>query len=169
MTSSSVLLWLCSLALLSAVTAAAAAAAPPRDHRVLCHPSNVPAVARTSCLDRLRGGADEDDLEEDDVGEEVDDVAAGAELSEAAENPFLGMPGAGGGGLGLQDLESTLKDPKMLQDALKELQVYATARRFCASYTSPARPHPHPILCSLPLHLTAPFGRCCRIRRCSSR
>lgn len=40
------------------------------------------------------------------------------------DNPFLqGAQGAMGGGL--QDLAASLKDPKVLQEALKELQVRA--------------------------------------------
>jgi len=118
--------------------ASAELAAPVFADVRLCSPSLVPAIARASCLERLRGGADVDDeLEEDDVTEEEDAVAAAA--GDSAENPFLGMPGAGaGGGLGLQDLESTLKDPKMLQDALKELQDPAVQQQVKAMMEDPA-------------------------------
>ena len=50
----------------------------------------------------------------------VDPIAsADAGLS----NPFLGSGGGSPPGLGMQDLASSLQDPKILQDALKELQV----------------------------------------------
>jgi hypothetical protein len=129
-------LWLC-------LSLASTAAAIGAHERHVCSPSRVPAIARASCLARLRGGADDDDdLEEDlpDVQGDVDDVvAAGAETDDAVENPFLGMPGAGaGGGLGLQDLQSTLNDPKMLQDALKELQDPAVQQQVKAMMEDPA-------------------------------
>ena len=69
------------------------------------------------------GGADEDDLdEEDDVEEDAASVAG-----DSLENPFLDTPGAGvgaagSGGVGLEDLASTLEDPAALQNALKEVK-----------------------------------------------
>lgn len=76
-------------------------------------------------LTRLRGGADdEDDLLEED--EESDDALAESDGAgmDGLENPFLqGAQGAMGGGI--QDLAASLKDPKVLQEALKELQACA--------------------------------------------
>ena len=87
-----------------------------------------PAVLQQSVL-LFRGGADadlDDEEEEDaDADEDADDDDA-ASADDALQNPFLdgagGLPGMPGGGPGLQDLASTLKDPAALQEALKELQ-----------------------------------------------
>ena len=105
-------------------------------HAAWC--SRQPAVMRHACLGRLRGGSDDDlgslDEEEEIVGEE--DVAA---AGDALENPFLGAAGAPpGGGLGLQDIASTLKDPSALQDALKELQDPAVQQQVKAMLEDPA-------------------------------
>jgi len=100
-------------------------------------------------VQRLRGGADELDseLEAEDDGDDLDVTADGAESDAVAaggaglENPFLdaaGAGGAGGLGLGLQDLASTLQDPKILQDALRELQDPATQSRVKAMMEDPA-------------------------------
>jgi hypothetical protein len=98
-----------------------------------------------SIVQRLRGGADELDseLEAEEDGA-IDDVTADSDAvapSAGLENPFLdaaGMGGAGGMGLGLQDLAKTLQDPKVLQDALKELQDPATQSRVKAMMEDPA-------------------------------
>ena len=108
-----------------------------------CTPSRVGAVVRGACLTllRLRGGVDDlDDPAEEGVEEEdvmADDVATAGDA--ALENPFLSMPSGGaGGGMGLEDLASTLKDPQMLQDALKELQDPAVQQQVKAMMEDPA-------------------------------
>jgi len=95
-------------------------------------------------MQRLRGGADELDseLEPEDDGA-IDEVGAESDPAVGAglENPFLdagGAGGAGGLGLGMQDLASTLQDPKVLQDALRELQDPATQARVKAMMEDPA-------------------------------
>ena len=89
---------------------------------------------------RLRGGeeADGDDATADDDLDEED--LEPTESSVVEDNPFLGMPGAsvGAGGPGLQDLASTLQDPKMLQDALRELQDPAVQQQVKAMMEDPA-------------------------------
>ena len=67
--------------------------------------------------------------------DESDAVGAG---SSTLENPFLDAAGGGMGGLGLQDLASTLQDPKVLQDALRELQDPETQSRIKAMMEDPA-------------------------------
>ena len=77
----------------------------------------------------------EDDGTVDDVVGESDAVGAG---SSTLENPFLDAAGGGMGGLGIQDLASTLQDPKVLQDALRELQDPETQSRIKAMMEDPA-------------------------------
>jgi len=98
-----------------------------------------PVVLRQTCL-RLRGG---DDLEGDDgLDGDLDDEgleeAADSSLAASAadENPFL-QSARGPSGESLQELAQSLKDPKMLQDALKELQDPATQQRIKAMMEDP--------------------------------
>jgi len=94
--------------------------------------------AHRACLLELRGGADDDLLDAED--EETDDADTAA-VEDTLENPFIGAPGAGGGGadgVGLQDLASTLQNPAALQDALKELQDPAVQAQVKAMLEDPA-------------------------------
>lgn len=103
------------------------------------------ALAQLPVVCRLRGGADDLDAELegdlDDVNTDLDVAAA----TDGLANPFLSQSGAGaadgagaGLGMGLEDLASTLQDPKILQDALKELQDPATQARVKAMMEDPA-------------------------------
>ena len=126
------------LVLLQLLTASGGGTSPA----LSCTPSRVGVIARGACLTllRLRGGVDDLDAAEDGVEEEDaidDDVATAGDA--ALENPFLSMPSGGaGGGMGLEDIASTLKDPQMLQDALKELQDPAVQQQVKAMMEDPA-------------------------------
>lgn len=110
------------------------------------HP-HVPIVqwrqaCRLGSLLYLRGGSDDAEGDEDDE-DDLEDGLGGEDLvtsdgAELEDNPFLGAPGAGAGGAGLQDLASTLGDPQMLQDALKELQDPAVQQQVKAMMEDPA-------------------------------
>ena len=134
----------CVVLLLQLVSHASASLMTTPDHlSCTIPPSRVPAVGRAACVLFLRGGADELDDEEDlDDPEDALDATADAASGDTLENPFLGMPGAGsagaGGGLGMQDLASTLQNPQMLQDALKELQDPAVQQQVKAMMEDPA-------------------------------
>mmetsp|Transcript_2972 Transcript_2972/g.7416 ORF Transcript_2972/g.7416 Transcript_2972/m.7416 type:complete len:189 (+) Transcript_2972:25-591(+) len=87
----------------------------------------------------LRGGADELDSELEAEDEASLDGVDGEPSTASEANPFLDGAGGGGAmGLGLQDLASTLQDPKVLQDALRELQDPATQARVKAMMEDPA-------------------------------
>ena len=107
-------------------------------------------------LRALRGGAleDADDVEddieddladdgEDDLDTDLEDDGAAGDASSSVDagldNPFLGggAPGAPGAPGGLEDLAQTLKDPAILQEALKELQDPATQQRIKALLDDP--------------------------------
>jgi len=101
-----------------------------------------------AAVGRLRGGADEES-EDDELDTEleaadeglVEDATSDPIAADGLSNPFLGAGGAPGGagglGLGLQDLASTLQDPNVLQEALKELQDPATQARVKAMMEDP--------------------------------
>jgi len=103
-----------------------------------------------AAVGRLRGGSDEE-LEDDELDTELEAADGGlvedgtsdpiTAAADGLSNPFLGAggaPGAAGGlGLGLQDLASTLQDPNVLQEALKELQDPATQARVKAMMEDP--------------------------------
>jgi len=96
-----------------------------------------------AAVGRLRGGADEES-EDDELDTEleaaddglVEDATSDPIAADGLSNPFLGAGGAPGG-LGLQDLASTLQDPNVLQEALKELQDPATQARVKAMMEDP--------------------------------
>merc|ERR1719222_587472 len=80
-------------------------------------PARVAPLHVRAAILSLRGGADE--LDEDLEGDE--DTAAGLENDTAGlalENPFLGAGGTPLEGGSLQDLAQSLKDPKLMQEAL---------------------------------------------------
>ncbi len=117
------------------------AAAAQRDHRLGAAPTLYHQQTPNRALSLLRGGADDDD--DDELDAELDDADGEAELDAdgGLENPFLSpsgaavrpTPPAGGAAAsmgGLEQITESLKDPKMLQQALKELQDPATQQRF---------------------------------------
>ena len=132
-----------SLAVLLLLAGELAAATPltslPR-RSIVCHAE---ATRHREMVLALRGGSD-DDLDDD---EDLDDEDAAAVAGDALENPFLDAQGegagaAGSGGVGLEDLASTLEDPAALQNALKEV-ILADARtmpeRARAKVAAPAK------------------------------
>ena len=129
-----------SLAVLLLLAGELAAATPLTSlsrRSIVCHAE---AIRHREMVLALRGGSD-DDLDDDE------DENAAAVAGDALENPFLDAQGAGAGaagsgGVGLEDLASTLEDPAALQNALKEV-ILADARtmpeRARAKVAAPAK------------------------------
>ena len=134
------------LCLLSRPIEAAQLAAPAMSISAHCCSAELLAPEESACLQRLRGGAGgednfgldsdlDEDLDEEGAGSSSEVRAAGLVAGDALDNPFLG--GDGAARLGLDNLSSTLNDPKMLQDALKELQNPTTQARVRAMMEDP--------------------------------
>ena len=98
------------------------------------------ATRSRSCILLLRGGESDDSFDDEEDLDEDEDIDTSAGMPETLEdNPFLpSASGAAGGPGGLQDLASTLQDPKMLQEALKELQDPAVQQQVKAMMDDPA-------------------------------